>query len=113
MTVAEAREVFGFRKDDVPVKSGLEVFRRAYKNVLKDHTLPFDMRKVYENNLNAVEVLLSGADSKEEVIPVKITPKKPVEQTQEEVKAVEPKKQEAPKPKKQKEDPNSFVSLFV
>ena len=36
MTVEEAREVLGFRPEDTVLKSGLEPFKKAYKNIVKD-----------------------------------------------------------------------------
>ncbi len=101
MTVQEARDTLGYRHGDTIVKSGLEAFRKAYKNVLKTTDLPLNMKRIYERDLNAVETLLSGTDGAVETIEPAPAPKRAI-----------PK----PAPKKkttESEEPSGFVSLFV
>ena len=60
MTVQEAKEELGFRQEDTIVKSGLEPYRKAYKNIIKDASTPSHLKKVYERSLEAVETLLKS-----------------------------------------------------
>ena len=62
MTVEEAREILGYKKNDVVVKSGLWNFQKSYKKWLKEPNVPAEIRKTIERDLAAVEVLLNEKD---------------------------------------------------
>lgn len=60
MTVEEARELLGYRKGDVVLKTGLAEFRKSYKKWLKDPDTSKEIKKTVERDLEAVEILMNG-----------------------------------------------------
>ncbi len=60
MTIEEAREILGYKKDDVVVKAGLWEYQKAYKAWLKDTNISKVVRQSVERDLSAVEVLLKA-----------------------------------------------------
>ena len=59
MTNGEAREILGFKKSDILLKTGLAEFRKAYKKWLKDPNISKEIRAVVQRDLEAVEILMN------------------------------------------------------
>ena len=59
MTNAEAREILGFRKDDILLKTGLHGFKVAYKRWLKDPNASEEIKATVKRSLEALEILLN------------------------------------------------------
>ena len=60
MTIEEAKEVLGFRKNDVLLKAGLAEFKKSYKKWLKDSDTSKEIRATVKRDLEAIEVLMNG-----------------------------------------------------
>lgn len=62
MNNEEAREILGYRKNDVLLKTGLGEFKKAYKRWLKQPDTPNNIREAIKRDLEAVEILMNGGD---------------------------------------------------
>ena len=59
MTNQEAREILGYKKTDVLLKTGLGEFKRSYKKWLKDPDTPKNIRESVKRDLEAIEIILN------------------------------------------------------